>query len=206
LGMEEGVIHFINQLSPSDSAEIVKFDSAVEVVQPFVAGDDSGKALLIDKVEEAWDYGRSTRLYDAIYQAVEDLSFQHDARRAVILLTDGVEYINEGDATSEHTFFEVKNYAISTGVPVFTIGIGTGVDEEGINSLANDTGGQYFDTLLAGHLSTIYQQLAQILFVDQYLLICDSVFTSGDSVILNARVTLSEGGIGEDSRTILPCP
>ncbi len=208
-GMEEGVITFINHLSANDEAQIVKFDSVVEVVQPFRAGTAAGKEVLIAKVLESWDRGRGTRLNDAIYQAVDDLSSRSKDRRILILLSDGFDGTNEPDNPSIYSYVEARNYAVAQGVHVFPIGIAeqlTDLNNDLLDLLATETGGQYFDTVMADDLNTIYQQLAQTLFVDQYLLTCDSVFASGVSAILNVAVRLANGNSGEDSRTIVPCP
>jgi|GEM_PF-1455035 len=204
-GMEDGVVSFINQLGPTDAAEIVKFDSEVEVVQPFIAGDAAGRALLIEKVKQPWDHGIYTRLYEALYQAVSDTASRLDDRRAVILLTDGGEYVGPDGPPPSRTFIEVKDYAVATGVPIFAIGIGADVDQPGLELLTSETGGQFFDAQVADDLYTIYQQLAEILYVDQYVLTYDTVFNPGDSAMVTVGVQLG-GPVVYDSRDVLPCP
>jgi Ca-activated chloride channel family protein len=207
--MEAGVIRFIKGLGDNDEAEIVKFDSEIDVVQSFTPGNAAGKELLIAKVIKPWDMGRSTRFNDAIYQAVGDLASSSKDRKILVLVSDGFDFINPGDTLSTYGYAETRDYAVETGVNVFPVGIADQLSELNVGDLellASVTGGQYFDTLVADDLNTIYQQLAQILFVDQYLLTYNSGLNPGDSALLRVEVTLIGGSLGEDSLDIVPCP
>jgi len=199
--MEEGAISFINQLGANDAAEIIKFASVVEVVQPFTGNI----SLLTQKIREPWDQGIYTRLYDALYQAVGDAAARPGDRRAVILMTDGGQWVVDGDPPK--TFTEVKNLAIATGVPIFAIGIGSDLDSfrAGLIELTGDTGGQFIEAEVADDLHTAYLQLGDLLFYDQYVLSCDSIFNPGDSGVISVGVQY--GGVSDtDSRSVMPCP
>lgn len=204
--MESGVSHFINQLGASDEAEIIKFATQINPAQSFT----SDKTALLDALTTPWDGGIYSQVYDALNLAVEDISTRSNERRAVILLSDGVDKHAAGDS-STNTLTDVINRAAALGVPVFTVGIGAELDRSILGSISNNTGGQLFDvvssgTLVTDSLKTIYQQQAQILFVDQYILTYDTIFTSGVSATLTVEVTTPDGLYGYDTRSILPCP
>ena len=54
-------------------------------MQPFT----SDKAALLAAISAPFDKGRNTRLYDAVFQAVDDTAMNANYRRAVIVATDG---------------------------------------------------------------------------------------------------------------------
>jgi hypothetical protein len=56
------------------------------------------------------------------------------------------------------------------GVPVFTIGLGDRVIPDDLRELANSTGGTYSESVTSNNLLTIYNQLANLLFENQYIL------------------------------------
>jgi VWFA-related protein len=203
--MEDSAISFINQLGTNDEAEIIKFDSVVEVVQPFTLGDSAGKAILIATIEEPWDKGDHSLIYAAINKAVADTAVRQTERRAVIALSDFFD--NPETGNSDTTLSELLANAAASNVPIFTVGLGSNLNIDVLDSLASETGGQSFEASTADNLRTIYQQQAQILFVDQYVLPYVSIFEAGDSAELEVGVRLDEqSDYVYDSRTIAPCP
>ncbi len=199
--MEESATYFIEQLRDLppllvDEAEIIKFDNIVEVVQGFT----SDKDLLKAAIDEDWDNGRETTLYDAVVKAVDDTALQSTARRTVIVITDGK------DTQSLQILDDVINDANNKGVPIFAIGLGI-LDDTILRRMANDTGGQFFEAKTSDNLRTIYQQLADILFNDQYILTYTSDLGAGVSADLTIEATYSPTAItGDDTKEIAPCP
>ena len=203
--MEDGVISFINRLGPNDEAEIIKFDADIEVVQPFTAGDAAGKAALIAKVQEPWDHGIYSLVHDAVYLAVTDTAARQTERRGVIILSDFVNNAGTGN-TSNTTPLAWSDNAIASSVPVYIVGLGVGVDSAvTLTTLTSETGGQYFDVANTNSLRTIYQQQAQTLFVDQYVLSYDSGFGTGTSATLTVGVSLDGLTYVSDSRIPESC-
>ena len=204
--MEDGVISFIKQLGVSDEAEIIKFDTEFEVVQPFTAGNATGQAALIAKVVEPWDMGPYSRVHDAVKKAITDTAARQSGRHAVIVLSDFFDNPGTG-YPSETTQAEVFDYAKAEDVPIYIVGMDAGVKSNELTVLANATGGQYFDVSNTGNLRTIYLQQAQTLFVDQYVLSYSTDFITGDSATLTVGVKL-DGQLDYvyDSRIVVPCP
>lgn len=206
--MEDGVISFINQLTADDEVQIVKFaNTTSDPDPPFIAGTPEGKEELIATVRADVDLGTMTAVYDAVYQAVEDAALRATERRAVIVLSDGFDNDGEGNQLSDSLLVDVIALADSTGVPVFSIGIGAELKENILRQLSDNTGGQYYPALNGDNLRTIYQQQAEVLFFDQYVLTYDSVFNTGESALLTVGLKLDEETeTVYNSRTIIPCP
>lgn len=137
--METACTTYVNMMKTTDISEIVKFASDVTVVQAFT-GD---KGLLNNSILASWPgTGGSTSLYQAIYQATGDAISQPSAQyvRSVIAFTDGEE--NNSTVTRD----QMINYAISNGIPVYTIGLLDNPGSNGAIDLKNiaDTSGAFY--------------------------------------------------------------
>ena len=203
--MEDSVANFVGQLGLNDEAEIIKFATDVKVAQDFTPD----KTLLTNAIYNPLDVGVYTALYDAVVQAVDDTAKESNARKAVIVITDGVD--DDGTHTqqlSKNSIDDVIFDANSEGIPVFTVGIGNEIDIAVLQQIADDTGGQFYEALTTDNLRTIYQQLADVLFKKQYIL----TYTSGlgDGPNTNLTIGAELGGTtisGNDTKTVsTSCP
>ena len=197
--MEESAAYFVDQLRDLpgvlDEAEIIKFDTIFEVVQGFT----SDKDLLKAAIDEFWDNGRETTLFDAVVKAVDDTALQSTDRRAVIVISDGK------DTQSLQILDDVINDANNKGVPIFTIGLGI-LDSAILQQIADDTGGTFFEATTSDNLRTIYEQLANVLFHDSYILTYDSNLGAGVTANLTIEGTYSPTIKGNDTKEITACP
>jgi VWFA-related protein len=158
--METAAKKIVNSMTAGDEAEVVKYAERVEITQPFT--DDT--ALLLEAIDRQPDVGRNTALYDAVGEAVDRIRVRLlNPRKVVIALTDGVN--NAGDTELQ----DAINAAIGEDVPVFTIGFGD-VNAEDLGKLAADTGGVFYQPPASDNLEDTYQQIANLLFKDQYVL------------------------------------
>lgn len=197
--MEGAAKNFIDLLDENlgEEAEIIKFSNTVEIVQGFT----SDKTLLKAAVDAKIDFLGGTRLHDAVYQAVADAEKKLDARRAVIVLTDGND---EGD--SNLTLDEVISDAAERGVPVFAIGLGEDIDIDTLNRLADETGGQSYSAPDSAALQAIYSQISEIL-ENQYVL----TYVSNLFGEITGTVEVTVSGYNElpevsDSKKFTACP
>lgn len=78
-------INFLDGLRSDDMVSIYNFDSKVSLVQEFSNSRD-----IVDTAYNLKAYGM-TVLNDAIYQAAEELSKRAEKRRAIIVLSDGMD-------------------------------------------------------------------------------------------------------------------
>ncbi|KXK52828.1 MAG: choice-of-anchor D domain-containing protein [Chlorobi bacterium] len=137
-----------------DEAGIVNFSSGVLVAQDFTTNG----ALLQARVPNAANGG--TRLYDAVDTALNRVLQRNlPGRRVIVILSDGDD---------EGGFLQNRIDAIvarsQNNVRIFTIGLGSGLTANGINTLqqmANRTGGSSFFTNNPDTLVQIYLTIAQ---------------------------------------------
>jgi VWFA-related protein len=152
---------FVGRLSRGDEAAVVAFDDLVSVE----AGFSRERALTAQAIERI-SLGRDTALYDGVQTALELLSPATQDRQAVVVLSDGK------DNRSRRTEAEVLEEARGRSVPLFTIGLGPGIDEAVLRDLAAKTGGGFFRAAAAEDVRRLYQSIAEQL-ANQYLLAFD---------------------------------
>lgn len=199
--MENSAAYFINQLGTYDEAEIIKFSGLVKVVQEFT----SDKTLLTNSIYEPPDLPKWTKVYDAAWKAIDDTTSRLNNRKAVIIITDGVDLGSDGTPLSSNSLNDVINYANDKDVPVFTIGIGD-INDVVLQKMSTDTGGQFFISATSENLKNIYSQIIKVLFKDQYILTYDSDLDRNVARNLTIKAVASPGVMGEDTREITPCP
>jgi Ca-activated chloride channel homolog len=198
--MKNGFSTFFNDMRTQDIGEVVKFESVVEVVQPFT----SDKAALLNAVAAPFGNNGSTKLYDAAFLAVDNTAPNTGYRRAVIVATDGKD---EGPTTpySTRSLDEVIANAVSKNVAIFTIGIGGSINRTVLEQMATGTGGLFYEANTSQNLATIYQQLSSVLYKNQYMLTFNQP-SKPDGSSLALTIGAASGGIsGSASTTIASC-
>jgi Ca-activated chloride channel homolog len=149
-----------------DEAAVFSFDMNLQALQPFTT-DSSAIETALSRVKP---YGQ-TSLYDAIAQTARNVAETAPGdrhRRAVIVLTDGV------DTSSEMTPAQVSSIASSIDVPVYVITIASPLDHPGgpdtdseerglpegkLRTLARWTGGELFVVSAPAHESIAARQI-----------------------------------------------
>jgi Ca-activated chloride channel family protein len=161
---QEAAIGFARRLRPEDTAQVIDFDSRVNILQPF-----TNDAALLEKAIRSTAAGGSTSMYNAIYIALNEMkkvraqSADEIRRRAVVVLSDGE------DTSSLLPFEEVIELAKRSETAVYTIGIRSAEPSGGrgfreaefvLKQLALETGGRSFFPGSASELPAIYTQIA----------------------------------------------
>ena len=159
---QEAAIGFSNSLGRDDLAEIIDFDSRVEILQDFTNDLDR----LGDAIRQT-SAGGSTSLYNALYVALKGLSKaplrpSEVRRQAIVVLSDGE------DTSSLITFDEVLELAKRSETAIYTIGLQEDDDERSgfreadfvLRQLAYETGGHAFFPDDVNDLPAIYQQIS----------------------------------------------
>ena len=163
---------FVKRLKPNDIAQIIDFDSRVEVKQPFT-GNQADLTAAIEQTSA----GGSTSLYNAIYIALKELRkikavSEEDVRReALVVFSDGE------DTSSLVSFDEVLDLAKRSETAIYTIALrGSDTQTKGFHeaeyvmrSLAQETGGRSFFPAKVEDLAGVYSQIADEL-ASQYTL------------------------------------
>ena len=170
---QEAASGFVQSLRPEDQAQVIDFDSRVNVLAPFT----SAKADL-EKAIASTVPGGSTSLYTAIYIALRELKKTESRgtedlrRRAVIVLSDGE------DTSSLVSYDEVLELAKRSETAIYAIGIrskepagtgkGYGQADFALRQLTTQTGGRVFFPSSIDELRSIYALISQELS-SQYL-------------------------------------
>lgn len=170
---QQAAVGFAEQLRPQDSAEVIDFDSRVDVLQPFTSDHAA-----LEKAIKRTAAGGSTSLYNAVYIALKGLQkikatqAEEIRRQAIVLLSDGE------DTSSLVTFEELEELAKRSETAIFCIGlqereasVSRGFREANfaLRQLANDTGGRAFFISDIKDLSGVYGQITDEL-ASQYTL------------------------------------
>lgn len=144
-------------------AATVLFASQAELTQTLT--DDA--AAVIRGVAQA-RAGGGTNIADALALAGDELASpraQPDARKAVVLLTDGKP---DGGSSPRGRSLEEAEALRQAGVAVFAIGLGADVDRALMRELAGDPS-RYFEAPSAAELAAVYRQIARRLLADLLL-------------------------------------
>ncbi len=148
---------FIDLLRPGrDTLGITTFSGDIETLLPIRAlatvADQRAAGRLVDQIGPSG----ATRLNDAIIEAADDMQGT-TGRRVIVALTDGV---SDGDSA---TASDSIKRASDAGIPVYTIGLGSDVDNEQLQRIAQQTGGAYYFAPDADELAALYANLARAL-------------------------------------------
>lgn len=157
---QQAAMRFIEGLREGDRAALLHFDSTVRT-----------RIGLTDALQEVREQvkqieaisGAGTCLYDALHEAIILSASIPSGRRAVVVLTDGIDELPGGGRCSRTTEEEVLSLAQSglTRVPLYTIGLGNRVDQNALNRLAERTGGRYRFAFDERTLDDLFQSLLE---------------------------------------------
>jgi VWFA-related protein len=183
---KEAAKAYVSQMRPGDQAGLMTYDTKTYYVQP-ITSDTNALAAAIDGLVT----GSDTAMYNALVEAEKNLEVI-DGRKSIIVLTDGL------DNKSQSTLEDVTAGIGQGGLTISTIGFGdaasrgqVGLDEKGLQSLAEKTGGLYGFAGDADALSAVFQQFGQVL-QSEYALTYISPTSLRDGV--NRGLTVSLNG------------
>jgi len=177
---------YVNQMRPSDQAGLITYDTQTYYVQTLTT-DIAALTSAIDGLQTGGD----TAMYNALMEAEVALE-SVSGRKAIIVLTDGLD--NKSQSTSDDVIATISQ----SGLTISAIGFGdagstgqVGLDEAGLKSLTERSGGLYGFAEDAETLSAIYQQYGQAL-QSEYAFTYLSPSTLRDGV--NRGLTVSLNG------------
>jgi hypothetical protein len=137
----------------TDQAEILSFDSTVHI-----NSDMTELKSTLDTAIDSVRGGGPAKLWDGLYTAISELIANGTNQcRAVLLFSNGF------DNGSARTQAEVIALANRYRIRVFTLGYGYDVDAAFLESVALQTGGQFYLWPSKGELSKVYQEITAIM-------------------------------------------
>ncbi|MBI1762528.1 MAG: VWA domain-containing protein [Acidobacteria bacterium] len=109
--IQKAAENFIKQLQPRDRVMVLTFDDKINVISDF-----TGDVSTLRKAIKAAKTGYSTRLYDAIQFAVTEKLAKVQGRKAIVVLTDGVD-----TASKQATFESTIDLIAGSGIISYAI-------------------------------------------------------------------------------------
>ena len=179
---------YVSQMRPGDQVGLMTYDTKVYTVQP-ITTDIAMLTSAIDGLKS----GSDTAMYNALVEAEKTLA-GISGRKAIIVLTDGL------DNKSKNSADDVIAGIGQSGLTISAIGFGdagitgqTGLDEAGLKSLSEKTGGLYSFATDVQSLTAFYQQYGQSL-QSEYAITYVSPFTLRDGINRALTVSLATPG------------
>ncbi|MDW7731109.1 MAG: VWA domain-containing protein [Methanolobus sp.] len=149
---------FMDNLVSNSETGVVSFASSSRVDMGMTLLNSYDNKISVKSAIDTIDDGGYTAMGEGMADA-NDLLINHgrsDARKVMVVLTDGET--NTGDDQEGENAIA---YANANGVTIYTIGLGTSLDEPLLRHIASETGGQYYNAPDSSDLSQIYQTIAQ---------------------------------------------
>lgn len=217
-------LNFIEQLDPEDKICLIRFDDVVELVQDWT----SSRATL-RRAMNRLQTGMFTKFNDALYLAAREQLGKVKGRKAVIVLTDGIDS-GRGSVSAERAFRAV----VEEETPVYVVSktrIQTAADrdklafyerqrsnanelqmeglrqslaqlkesERSLERIAEETGGRIFLPDSFDHLGAAYQQVADELR-SQYVIFYTPTDAARDGSYRAVRVKVNQPGLHASTR------
>jgi hypothetical protein len=164
---------FIAALEEKDQMAVVSYHSSADLMQDFT----SSKQLLLGALSQV-EYGNSPRVLDALFATLDGGFERSTARRAIILLSAGVEGNSRVPEAEIHRLTRARRASI---YPVFVMGVERGM----FRRLAEQSGGAYF---AARKLKLDPRPLAQRVYSaarGQFEVVVSGVYSLGSRVEVN---------------------
>jgi len=192
---------FIDRMRDIDQAGVIVFNTQVQTVQEAT----SDQAALHSAIDSLSADGQ-TAMHDALVVAIDQLEGV-GGRKAIIVLTDGLDNSSSVGADTVINRIGPAGFSISTiglGVPADVLDEMTGIDESGLQDLADRAGGVYGFADDEDSLTRLYETYA-VSMQSEYAITYTSPATLRDGVNRSLSVTLAPVGggqpvAGEDTR------
>jgi len=106
------VAQFFKTANPEDEFFLVQFNDSADLIQPFTRN--------LEEIQNRLTFTQSkgrTALLDAIYLGLHEMKKAKNARKALLVISDG------GDNSSRYTETEIRNLVKEADVQIYAIGI-----------------------------------------------------------------------------------
>ena len=147
---------FVDMLGPEDQAAILDFGSGstsglsdTRLLQEFTSDHDLLYAG-IDMVAAV----NGTPFYDSLYETIGYVVDSAVPNPSILVLTDGLDYGSDSYGQQD-----VVDFASSSAVPVFVVGLGDGINFSELQALALGAGGTFASVRDSTGLDTLFENM-----------------------------------------------
>lgn len=145
---------FVMAVRPEDSLALITFADRPKFEHLL----STNRKWSVDAIAKYAALG-GTALYDALFNSLQHLR-DVKGRRVVVLLSDGRDENNPGTAPgSTHVATDVISLQRKVGATVYSIGLGTNLDREMLETLATASGGQTYYATDASGLAAQFRRI-----------------------------------------------
>jgi len=154
--MAEAAKRFIDSLPLQDKISVVAFTRRYRALTGFT----KDKIALKNAIEQINDIDGGTAFYDSLWKALDDLDRVPDARKAVVVLTDGEDESLIGDEETNHGFDDLLGRASEEDVTIYPIYFKAPEQYKHYNKLGSIFGGG--SLMVSDNVRTAQKQLDQL--------------------------------------------
>ena len=150
---------------------IAKFTAQYKLMQSFTK-DTSKIRDALDHIRKDSEFFDGTHIQSALERCMDsfDNTVTVNTRNIIVLLSDG-----SSDETGAKTLRQLADEADDKNIIIMTVGLGSDVDRDWLQTLASETGGKYYSASDAYALENVYRRIVTTLNYD----IVD--YTEGDN-------------------------
>jgi len=173
--MKKAAQKFIDSLKPADHIAVAGFTRRFYLISNFTTDHN----LLKDRIDDIKNRHSGTAYYDAMWSTLDLLDEANTNRKAIVVLTDGVDNSLDHPDSSEfdpkHSFSELLERTIEADATIYPVYLDTEYETIGfrggghdayltarkqLQALADQTGAMMFKAERAEDLEGVYQQVA----------------------------------------------
>lgn len=174
--MKKAAKKFVDSLNPSDNIAVAAFTRRFMVISNFT----TDRKLLKDRIDDIKNRHSGTAYYDAMWATLNLLDEVKATRKAVVVLTDGVDnsldHPDDRDYDSKHSFQELMERIVEADATIYPIYLDTEYEvvvkrndgnhdayvtaRKQLAELAEQSGAVMFKADRAEDLESVYQQVA----------------------------------------------
>lgn len=148
---------FLDNLVSNSKVGLVSFSSSASTDMPLTLMNSYDNKTSIKTAISALNPSGKTAIGNAMAAANNLLlNGREDTTKVIVLLTDGV--CNEG---SDQECANAISVSQANDIKVYTIGLGTDLDEPLLQKIAFETGGKYYNAPTSSDLEDVYDSIAQ---------------------------------------------
>lgn len=165
---KQAAVKFIERLDEATRVAIIIFDKAIRLVVPLTEVNDSTRGDMLKSLDQLDYKGPWTESPAAIERAIYELKTngRDEAQKSIVFMTDGE--VDTGDANrdieqAKWLRNELAADAASSGIKIFGIAYTDNADFLLIQSVAQQTGGEYYRALVVEGLQGVYEQVSALI-------------------------------------------